>query len=289
LWGLDGVILTPRLAGLPVLFVVFLVHAVPFVLMQPVLFKKYGEIREFSKRTALALFLVSLTGGLVGTVAIVRALFLVRFDMVSVVIVLQKLQPLFAIGLAALILKERVTPQFILRTLVALLGAYFLTFGVALPTMVGSSQLATAAGYSLLAAACFGAATALGKLLVTSVSVGGATFGRYGLTTVLALAATLIFGSGLPFHDVTRFQWLIVFAIGLTSGSFAIVLYYWGLKRIRASVATICELCLPLSAVILDYVVNGSVLSLGQWLGAAILLWAILAITLSRNGSVSSG
>ncbi len=165
-------------------------------------------------------------------------------------------------------------------TVAALIGAYLLTFGLSLPNFSGGENLAAAAALSLLAAACFGAATTLGKMLVTSVSVGAATFGRYGITAALALFATLIFGAGLPFADVTTQQWLIVGAIGLTSGSGAIVLYYWGLKRIRATVATICELCLPLSAVVLDYVVNGTVLSAAQWLGGAILLGAILKITL---------
>ena len=35
LWGLDGVVLTPRLYELDVLFVVFLLHAVPFVRQSP--------------------------------------------------------------------------------------------------------------------------------------------------------------------------------------------------------------------------------------------------------------
>ncbi len=56
------------------------------------------------------LALVSLTGGLVGTLAIVKALFLVNFDQLSVVVLLQKLQPLFAISLAAVLLRERITP-----------------------------------------------------------------------------------------------------------------------------------------------------------------------------------
>ena len=38
LWGLDGVVLTPRLFNLSVPFVVFLLHAVPFLFMQPVLY-----------------------------------------------------------------------------------------------------------------------------------------------------------------------------------------------------------------------------------------------------------
>ncbi len=79
-------ILTPRLAGLSVVFVVFLVHAIPFLLMQPVLYRSYGELAHVSAKTTLSLVLVSVTGGFVGTVAIVKALFLVQFDMVSVVV-----------------------------------------------------------------------------------------------------------------------------------------------------------------------------------------------------------
>ena len=45
LWGLDGVVLTPRLSNLAVPFVVFLLHAVPFGLMQPVLFGCWRRLR----------------------------------------------------------------------------------------------------------------------------------------------------------------------------------------------------------------------------------------------------
>ncbi len=40
LWGVDGVVLTPRLSNLSVPFVVFLLHAVPFALMQPFLWQQ---------------------------------------------------------------------------------------------------------------------------------------------------------------------------------------------------------------------------------------------------------
>ena len=75
-------------------------------------------------------------------------------------------------------------------------------------------------------------------------------------------------------------------AIGLTTGSGAIFLYYRGLTRVRAQVAAVCELCLPLSAVLFDYLINDSVLGAWQWLGAAILVAAILRIT--TLGSTSS-
>ncbi|MGD9252714.1 MAG: hypothetical protein PVG92_02140, partial [Holophagae bacterium] len=50
LWGLDGVVLTPRLSNLPVPFVVFLLHAVPFVLMQPFLAGSYRRLRRMPAR-----------------------------------------------------------------------------------------------------------------------------------------------------------------------------------------------------------------------------------------------
>ena len=62
LWGLDGVVLTPRLSGLPVLFVVFLIHAVPFLVMQPILFNTWNELAQMSRKSWLALMVVSATG-----------------------------------------------------------------------------------------------------------------------------------------------------------------------------------------------------------------------------------
>ena len=51
--------------------------------------------------------LIALTGGVIGTAAIVKALFLVNFQELSVVVLLQKLQPVFSILLASLILNEK--------------------------------------------------------------------------------------------------------------------------------------------------------------------------------------
>lgn len=284
LWGLDGVVLTPRLSGLPVLFVVFLIHAVPFLVMQPILFNTWNELAQMSRRSWLALLVVSATGGLVGTVSIVKALFLVQFDMLSVVVVLQKLQPVFAISLAALVLKERVTGKFLAKAALALAGGYLLTFGLQIPRIDGGGHLVLAATMALLAAASFGAATTLSKMLIGGVDVRTATFGRYGVTAGLALITCLAGGVGLPMAKVTQTQWSIIIIIGMTSGTTALVLYYWGLQRIRASVATICELCLPLSAILLDYLVNGTVLRPAQWVGAAVLIAAIMSITLAKNG-----
>ena len=78
MWGFDGVVLTPRLFNLDVLFVVMVLHLLPFLLMNLFLYKEYQQLNGFSKRDVLILTAVVLTGGALGTTAIVKALFLVN-------------------------------------------------------------------------------------------------------------------------------------------------------------------------------------------------------------------
>jgi len=281
LWGLDGVVLTPRLANLQVPFVVFLLHSIPFALMQPFLWRSYGRLRAMPPRGWLALSLVAFTGGMLGTLAIVKALFLVNFNQLSVVVLLQKLQPIFALALAAILLGERVSAKFLAAAVVALGGAYLLTFGLSVPNAAADGISLKAALLAIVAAAAFGAATVLGKVLLGSLDFKDATFARYGMTSAMTLVFLGIRGIGLPFASVTEANWVMILIISLTTGSGAIFLYYYGLTRVRASVATICELCLPLSAVLLDYLVNDSVLGPGQWVGAALLVGAILRISIT--------
>ena len=283
LWGLDGVVLTPRLANLQVPFVVFLLHAIPFALMQPFLWRSYHRLRKMPARGWLALALVAFTGGMLGTLAIVKALFLVDFNQLSVVVLLQKLQPIFALALAAILLGERVSARFLAAAVVALGGAYLLTFGLSAPNTAAGGISLMAALLAIVAAAAFGAATVLGKMLLGSLDFKDATFARYGMTSAMTLLYLGIRGIGLPFATVTGANWVMILVISLTTGSGAIFLYYYGLTRVRASVATICELCLPLSAVLLDYLVNDSILGFWQWVGGALLVGAILRISITPD------
>lgn len=283
LWGFDGVALTPRLYNLEVSLVVFLLHAVPFLLMQPFLYHSYATLGALKPAEWVNLGLVALAGGVLGTFSIVHALFLVEFNQLSVVVLLQKLQPVFAILLAALLLKERLTPRIVGRAALALGGAYLLTFGAALPDMGGDSRTAEAALWALLAAASFGASTVLGKRLLHVLDFKAATFGRYGLTALITLLILLVTQRGVPLGEVTRANWTLIVLIGATTGSGALFLYYFGLTRVRATVAAICEMCLPLSAILFDYLLNGSVLGPWQWVGAAVLLIAITMVTLQPS------
>jgi len=276
LWGLDGIVLTPRLHNLDVGFVVFIVHLIPFAIMQFFFARQYSYLKRFSSSDFLYLFLVSLTGGALGTISIVTALFLVEFKSLSVVVLLQKLQPVFAIILAALILKERVGKNFIFWAGLAILASYFLTFGFSIPNLNTGSTTIYAALYALLAAFCFGAATVIGKKILVKYDFHTTTFYRYGITSLIMLIYMLLAGQFSGFRNATSQNWLIFIIISLTTGSGAIFLYYFGLKKTRAVVASICELFFPVSAILFDYWINDSVLSAVQWISAAVMLLAII-------------
>ena len=283
LWGLDGVVLTPRLYTLDIGLVVFIFHALPFLIMNIFMFREYRHLKNFTKEDVLIFFLLSLLGGAVGTLAIVKALFLVNFKALTIVVLLQKLQPVFAITLAALLLGEKLKRNFILWSALAITAGYFLTFGLRIPDFETHSQTALAAGFSLLAAFAFGSSTVLSKKVLRKFSFFTATFYRYAFTSVIMLLFVLSTGVFKHIPEITGIQWTIFTVIGITTGSGAIFLYYFGLTRIRAMLATICELCFPVSAIFFDYFINHRVLSPVQWVSAAVLIFAILKLSLQKE------
>jgi len=285
LWGFDGIVLTPNLYNLDVGYVVFMLHLIPFALMNIVLFREYRHIRQFTRDDLLILLLVALLGGALGTLSIVKALFLVEFKKLSIVVLLQKTQPVFAIALATLILSERPQKGFFGWAALAIFSGYLLTFGFRLPDVDANINTIYASLFALLAAASFGSATVLGKKILNRYSFQTATFYRYGLTAALMLIFVLFTGRFDQVAVTTERNWIIFVIIGLTTGSGAIFLYYYGLRHVRAMVATICELCFPLTAILLDYLINDQKLSAIQWLSAGTLLFSIIMLNLRHAAS----
>ncbi len=276
LWGLDGVVLTPRLSNLNVIFVVFLLHALPFLLMNSFMFKRYKELKNLDRKAFYSLILVSFFGGAVGTISIVYALFIVNFQELSVVVLLQKFQPVFAIVMAAIFLGEKLSPKFLIWAGIAVVGGYFLTFGWDLPNLQTDANTLKAALLSLLASFSFGTSTVFSKRLLQRIDYVSATFFRYGTTTIILLPVVLVLGFSINFHQITPNNWLIFGIITLTSGCVALLLYYYGLRHVKASHATLLELFFPISAILLDYFINGNVLSSFQWVSAIVMIYAII-------------
>ncbi len=280
MWGFDGVVLTPRLYNLDVGYVVFMLHMIPFLLMNLFLFRQYNELKYFTKQDYITFSLVALFGGAIGTIAIVKALFLVQFQQLTVVVLLQKLQPIFAITLAAILLKEKIKKDFILWASLAIVASYFLTFGLRIPDLSADRNTINASLLAVLAAFSFGSSTVFSKSLLRRHNFVTATFFRYGFTALFMLIYIIAFSQYEQIRFTTPLNWLFLILIGVTTGSGAIFIYYYGLKRVRAMAATISELLFPISAIFFDYIVNGSYLSPIQFLAAGVMVFALVKITL---------
>ena len=278
LWGFDGVVLTPRLNNLHVIFVVFVLHLTPFLLMNLFLYRQYRHLRHFLRQDHITFFLIALFGGALGTIAIVKALFLVNFEQLSVVVLLQKLQPIFAIILAYILLKEKIRSGFAIWAGIAIVASYFLTFGFSLPNVENHPNTIYAALYALLAAFSFGSSTVFSKKILMSHNFITATFYRYFYTTIIMTFLVLVSGNLMEFKQATTENWLIILLIGITTGSGAIFIYYYGLRRVKAIIATISELLFPISAILFDYLINDSLLTPVQLISAAVMVFAIIKL-----------
>lgn len=287
LWGIDGIILRPALYGLPVPVVVFVESILITILLIPVLIRHRSELSALKRNDWLAFIGVAIFGGVIGTMSITRALFFVNYVNLSVVVLIQKLQPVIAILFAAIMLKEKPSKRFFLWAGLAVVGAYLMTFGVHSPDFAGEKTL-EAALFSLLAVIGFGSSTVFSKRALRNVSYELGTFLRFALTALVMCFVVVVTQNISNIFSINSSQTHIFLLIALTTGGPAIFLYYYGLKKISASVATICELAFPLTAVILEYIIRKNLLDPIQIVGVAILLYSIFRVTRVKMVTVSS-
>ena len=169
----------------------------------------------------------------------------------------------------------------------AIFGAYLMTFGVKLPNFDTGEYTILAGAFALLAAASFGSSTVLSKRALKNVSFEMGTYLRFAMSATILLVVTTSLGDFSELGSITEMQWWVFILIAFTTGGPAIFFYYYGLKKITASVATICELAFPLTAVVLEYFVRGNLLNIIQWMGVFILISSMIKVTGIQSGEES--
>lgn len=276
LWSFDG-FLRQELYSISSFLVITLEHGLGALILLPVLIYGRKELYNTNQRTWVSIIWISVCGGILGTYFYTKALSYINYIDLSIVVLLQKFQPLFAIGLAAVILKEPITHRFIGLAGMALIGGYLATFG-GQPISDWDDKTIIAALLALLAAFSWGSSTVLGKHALNRISFPVLTALRLFITFFVA---AVVFTTTQPLELITELtsgQWLLILIIVFSTGSFALFIYYYGLQHLPASHTTIYELFWPLSAVALDWFIRGRTLNGIQLFGAAILLTAIILL-----------
>src|SRR3989344_2100285 len=185
LWGLDG-ILRRTLFDLPPITIVFFEHLIGLIIISQFLLRAWkGE--RLSKSEWGAIGLVALFSGVLGTLFFTTALLKVNFIQFSVVFLIQKLQPIFAILAAWFVLREKITKHYAIWAVAALLAGYFVTFPNGVVNFAEGGAYITAALYAFLAAVAWGSSTAFSRYVLINHSHTFETGLRFLLTVPLAL------------------------------------------------------------------------------------------------------
>lgn len=278
LWSLDA-LFRRSLYALPSMYIVFAEHALGLLVTLPWLIKFWPRIKNLERRTWISIFWIAVFGGLLGTLAYTRALSYINYINFSVVVLLQKLQPIFAIILARIVLKEQFKGRFFLWAGMALAGSYFVAFPDIYPKWEDGGKNVLAGLLALGAAFAWGSSTVMGKYSLRDLDTRIITPLRLGLTALLSGMYLLLFMDVGSLPSLTQTQFFYLLAIVFSSGTVALSIYYFGLKKVQASQATILEMFWPISAVAIDWIFFDHALTWSQIFGALLMLTAIYRVS----------
>ncbi len=281
LWSLDG-ILRQQLFNVSAFVIVALEHGLGALLFLPFLVRGWADIKTLNQRGWGSVLWISICGGMLGTFFYTNALAYVDYIDLSVVVLLQKFQPIFAIILAAVLLREKLNRRFLVLAGLAMIGGYLVTFGIK-PMSTWDDKTTIAALFALLAAFSWGSSTVLGKHVLNKLPFQTVTALRLSLTALLTGIVLIGIQDVSSIGVLQVAQWITLGTIVISTGAVALFIYYYGLNNLPASHTTIYELFWPLSAICFDWFIRGRIMSPAQTAGAVILLAAIVLLTQERQ------
>ena len=288
LWGTDALFRAPVLAHLAKdnllrsVQLVFLEHLILVACVAPILWLARREIRSLTAKQWRAIVVIG-----VGASGLATILFTISFSYGHFIetLILQKTQPLIAIVLANLWLRERLPSRTWLWFPVALVGAYFIAIPNPLdPRAAWEDFHIQTAIFALAAAAIWGAGTVLGRYALADIRFTTLTGLRFA-TALPALFVLLLALGGIPAFGF--YQWSdtpLYLGIALIPGLFPMLLYYRGLASTPASLATIAELAFPITGIVVNllFVTPPQSLTGPQAVGIVVLVGAIVALDLTN-------
>lgn len=278
MWGLDGLLRKPLATTLDAATVVFWEHLIAVLALSPLIPGALRAMRRCSLRDQLAVVVIGVGSSATATVMFTKAFALAaeHYDFVTP-LVLQQLQPIIAVALAVVILRERLRPTYALYAVPALVGGWLLAF--ADPFDVKVSELEPAL-LALGAAVLWAAGTVLGRLVGFSLSPREVTTLRYVFGLIGATVAVRVTGASFAAGWHNAFGLVL---LALIPGLLALWLYYRGLANTAASRATLAELAFPATAALVGVLFLDTPVTASQWIGLAIVAASVVGLGLHEQ------
>lgn len=275
LWATDAPFRAHLTKELSSSFIVLAEHFIDVLVVLPIIWWKRAELKSLSKKEWIAVLIIAIGSSALASIAFTKAF---AYTNPSVAILLQKLQPLVAIGLAASLLKEGTGKHYWVWAIFALAAGYVISFPKLIPeAYVGEVFNPNLIGVSLalLAAVLWAAGTVLGKMVLNKVSFQTMTSLRFIIAFIFLAILNLAQGTIPNLSQVSTRNWLFLLIVAVTSGVVSLFIYYKGLQGTKASIATLAELGFPVAAVFVNYYFLADKLVWQQVLAMAVLLFAV--------------
>ena len=286
-WGMDTLNRYPLVErGINPVTIVFYEHIILTLIFSLGLFPAIKRIGELKLADVFSFIIVGGIGSAVATVAFTEAF---QYLNPSLVILLQKLQPVVAIILSAIILKEEIQKQFLVWAFVCMIGGLLISS----PDIVRLYELMRSDmgivisdnalhGYTLVGVSIvgWGATTVFGKRLsMVGFDTKSIMAGRF-LTGLLVLIPFVKWNRSLILPQGEDYLRILIMV--LISGALAMWLYYQGLKRLSARTTAIAEMFFPFFAILVNWFFLGIQLNDWQLVGGGILVAGSLIIQIKK-------
>jgi DME family drug/metabolite transporter len=272
LWGTDALLRKPLAESTDAATIVFGEHLVLVLIMLPVIPAAFAAVMRAGPRYVAAAAAVGVGASAIATILFTQAF--VHGDPITPV-VLQKVQPLFAVVGAWFVLGERPRPKYGWLLLGGVVGAWLIAFPSPFEIHVDRAYTALLA---ITAAALWAMGTVLGRFLAMRLRFQHVTALRFAFGLPASAVAVLLLGA--PFTtSASDFAWIAVLAI--VTGLVALSLYYIGLQRTPAIIAALAELTFPVTAAAVGYFAFDATLDGSQWVGVAVTTGVVLVLPIT--------
>jgi DME family drug/metabolite transporter len=266
MWGTDPILRKPLAHTTSATTIVFGEHVLLVLLTLPLLAGALRAVWRAGAPYLLASVVVGAGASAAATILFTEAL--IHGGLITAAVI-QKAQPLVAIAGAAIVLGERPRPGFAWFLLPALFGFWLVNQPHPLdPSARGLESILEAFGAAVL----WALGTVLGRFMGRKLAFQEILTLRFFFGLIASAIALPLLGAK-AYAGAHDSLWIAYLAV--VTGLLALALYYYGLKRTPATVATLAELTYPAIFVIAGIYGFKEHLRWTQWLGVAVVITVV--------------
>jgi drug/metabolite transporter (DMT)-like permease len=286
-WGFDTLFRYPLvMKGFHPVLLVSIEHLILTLIFASGFVFKLNKLKKLKLDHIICFLMVGSVGSALATVAFTKSFLYLN---PSLVILLQKFQPVFAVSMAAIFLKEKLNRGFLLWSSFSFFGGILISYPdiLTIKDLLNDQSIFsltndTLKGYGLVFVSILGwaSATVFGKKLTQLGYNTKQILGGRFLTGFVTLIWFCPLDVNLLLVEVR--DYLQILLMVFISGVLAMSLYYQGMMKLQAKNLAIVEMFFPLSAVIINWYFLDKHLLLVQLIGGVILIFGSIIIQFKK-------